>query len=273
MLNTESPLLLGAEAEFLFVDEGGHIHNLRDVGVLMPADVVGCDGHTDTIEIRSTPARTAEEVFQSVRKNLNLYHKTIMPFVADISHPFPARNAYCIPARAGAYFGTPLGIHVHFSGFPMENAELLVRTCARVLMHNFLERAVAPKELQERVARGYGARAHFTDRIRVKGPNWFEWREPYSCLHPMHFAFLLLGSQVLAEATAANPAYVKAQICEVNHRGPEAYFEKIAVCVPHLKKECAQINQIAPQIRKLGVFNWHQDILQHWTTPKSKRKG
>ena len=71
-LPSKSVITLGTEAEFLNLDRNGHIRNLNN-RVLKAGDIVGTDGHSDTVEIRTIPSTSALDQFDKVGRAISKY--------------------------------------------------------------------------------------------------------------------------------------------------------------------------------------------------------
>jgi len=249
---------LGAEAEFLALDHRGNPFTL--VGFILSApDIIGVDGHEETVEIRSEPGGSAKEVFESVSKRVALYESVIT--TAQLNRKLPNNLTRM---RAGAYYVTNLGIHINFSGLSPNAIEPLVVTMGEVLLNKLLHRCVSATELVSRNNAMSQAIPHGVIRVKGEG-SWFEWRQPYSCLTPIHFAGLLLGAEIFARLAEVNlPALKRLAKREDNEEHHIKALQRLAIDEPYLKKECVTFLKMREKILALGKFDWSKDVLPEW---------
>lgn len=255
MMCASPNLTLGVEAEFLNLDSAGRIRNLNGK-ILRAGDVVGTDGHSDTIEIRTEPSHTALDQFQRVANAICKYvvalKRARSPSLMSPGNTF---------IRAGAYYVTPLSIHTHFGNFcKMDRVELAIQALHKLLYTEYLCLIDSEAERSQRAYRGYGGTGH--KGIRIKGKEWWEWREPFSCLTPQHLMVLLVSAEVIGRAVLTAPDAVAKVLKTSTSPTPEMLLQQIGPRV--LSYDCTSVAAMAAQTRKLGRINWTIDLLPLW---------
>src|SRR3990170_5913478 len=183
-------LTYGFEAEFLNLGKTGKIQNLAEV-VLAPEDEVGVDGHSETIEIRTQPSGSVIDQFSKIETAIHKYHAVIQG--SEMAH---LRQGKLM--RGGAYYSTPLSIHLHFGNFDPSLVYTMVLLLQHTLDKGFITHMDNPVERSARLSCGYGY-PDLGNCIRVKGANWWEWRQPSSLLTPACVKVLLGTSEILAQ--------------------------------------------------------------------------
>ena len=254
---------IGTEAEFLCLDKSGRIINLINQGVLIDTDEIGVDGHTDTAELRIPPSRSMVTQFDNLRT-------TIAKYVYVLDQWKKAKSTYkqvYNPMRGGAYHGTPLGLHIHFGDFPMKALPWAVRTLELVAYHGFLLPCISAEEARTRSGVGaYGRGGH--QSIRIKGAGWWEWRQPYSCLHPNFMVVLLTIAEIVAQCATRKPHILQA-IFNLKEKHPKVAInpaEFIDAMCDSLRLGTAERSAglLAHKLLELGPYDWSTNLLKEW---------
>ena len=261
------PVTMGLEAEFT---TKGLACRTRDQLFMMMSqqsgDLVGLDGAFDTFEIRVPPSESSYTLLASLHSLINIYQQQIRQLRTNLrqnNYPFnPSANLLL----AGAYKKRlPLGIHVHFSNFDASHILSLQALLHVVVILQFLKRVGPKEEMSMRSLAGYGG-AQPERAIRVQGPNWFEWREPFSCLTPIHMTVLVHSCKLIAEALLAHEEDFMYKILTTNTfaQNLDVAFTAappgtIARDTLHKVKRYAQI-----LINKADSFNWNMDMRKLW---------
>src|SRR5574337_40270 len=133
----------GLEAEFLCLSPNGDIKKLAG-HLLHYEDEVGVDGHDETIEIRLPPTSTAREQLVLLEKAVTKYRLLLQSSSTNVG----------VGMRGGAFYRTPLGIHVHFGSFESKRIVAAIDFLHSLLINKF----VANVGDQEEAASRYGHR-------------------------------------------------------------------------------------------------------------------
>ena len=261
------PVTMGLEAEFTTKGLAGRTRDqLNRVMSPQSGDLIGLDGAIDTFEIRVPPSESSYTLLTSLHSLINIYKQQIRQLRTRLrqnNYPFnPSANLLLV----GAYKQRlPLGIHVHFSNFGVSHILNLQALLHIVVILQFLKRVGPQEEMRMRSIAGYGG-AQPERAIRVQGPNWFEWREPFSCLTPIHMTVLVHSCKLIAETLLAHEEDFMCKILATNTFAQN--LDAAYVAAPpgtitrdtlHKVKRYAQI-----LINKADSFNWNMDMRKLW---------
>lgn len=177
---------IGADPEFIFRNQDGEMVNADTI--LQNGDM-GLDGHRATGELRPKPASNALQLVANVRKLIRKGQEH--------------EDVKALDMLAGHYkFNTPIGGHIHISGFQMD-MNVLSSRLELVLMT--LSKAIDNME-ERRARKGAGYGDAESAPYRTQSTNWIEFRRPGSWLLSPQVAFANIW---LAEAVCY--AYTGAQ--------------------------------------------------------------
>lgn len=253
---------IGTEAEFVCVAKGGAILNLHNHGVLIDTDEIGVDGHTDTAEFRIPPSHDMVTQFDNIRTVVTKYTYVLEQWNKRSASGYKMVSN---PMRGGAYYGTPLGLHVHFGDFPMKALPWAVKTLELVAYRGLLLPCISADELRARAGGGnYGQGGH--QSIRIKGAGWWEWRQPYSCMHPNFIAALLAIAEIVSKCADQKPNILRA-IFRLEEKGainPAEFIESMGA-VLHLSPKIRRAADLAYKLTEVGHYDWSANLLKEWT--------
>lgn len=240
-------MLIGCDPEFVYFNLQTNkfipAHNLTE-----GSSSLGCDGHSETAELRPSPQETAKKV------------------VSQIFTLFEEAETYDNMQKVGMLaghfkFNKTIGGHIHISGFKMDMAQL-----GAILDSLFIPLSDIIDNLDERLKRlkgGYGK------GYRQQKQNWIEYRTPGSWLLSPDIAFLNLG---LAECIGKEYEYF-------NSTGDYSIFENVKKEYSISKKRNLLLNFIdkstkfedkdlllntASEIFSKTPINWDKNIKEYW---------
>lgn len=253
-MSIKDDLLIGVEAEFVCTRGDGSIISLVDKGVLVQDDIVGADGHRETVELRTNPTTTVSGQLQELASGVAKYLAALQR----------GKLKPACKIRAGAWYDTPLAMHVHFSNFTAHSqVEQLLKCMDRVLLQGFLHKCIRPEELKERTR--FRGNPSFENRIRVKGRDWWEWRDVYSCFTPAHTAVLLACCRTLAVLAHTDPVLLS-HLASGNTR-PSTLLARYSEEGQPTREEVKYLTllPIYDRIMAKGVRDWNVDVAPLWT--------
>ena len=254
-------LTYGFEAEFLNVDKTGRIRNLTGI-VLSPEDEVGVDGHNETVEIRTQPSTSVIEQFYRIESAVRKYD------LALLTHGSPAVLTGK-RIRGGAYYKTPLSIHLHFGNFENKLIYPMVQLLQHTLYDGFIAHIDSEQERSSRFAGGYGF-PDLASCIRVKGDRWWEWRQPSSVFTPACVKVLLGVSEILAQflhqATGKTVQEVRKRLLAPK-KPPltfNSFLETFDITDVDTEVSPFEIEELLKNVVEVGRIDWKQDLLPCW---------
>lgn len=254
---------IGTEAEFLCLDKSGRILNLLQQGILIDTDEIGVDGHTETIEFRIPPSHNMVTQFDHLRTTIAKYVYVLDQWKKNKTTYKQVHN----PMRGGAWHSTPLGLHIHFGDFHMKALPWAVRTLEAVAYRGFLVPCISADEVRARTGGGaYGQGGH--QAIRIKGAGWWEWRQPYSCLHPNFIVVLLTIAEIVAKCAERKPNILRAifNSTEKNYKAAINPAEFIDAMCNALRLGKAELGAavLANRLVEMGPYDWSTNLLREW---------
>jgi len=265
ILMDRANLTYGVEGEFLNLNNRGKIQNLTNI-VLAPEDEVGVDGHNETIELRTQPSSSVLDQLSRVEIAIHKYHAALQ----ESRRPHLLQGT---PIRGGAYYGTPLSIHLHFGNFDSSLVYPMVLLLQHTLDTGFIAHIDNPVERGARQSLGYGL-PDLASCIRVKGNRWWEWRQPSSVITPACMKVLLGTSEVLAQYLHQAP---KKEVGDLRKRlkGAKpltfsAFLEAYDITDTDTEVSPFEIQSLMEGVLQLSPFDWKQNLLPQWIEGDNK---
>jgi len=241
---------MGCDPEFIFRDSSGEIIYANTI--LQQGDF-GMDGHESTGELRPKYANDSLQLVANIHKLIKDGMKH-----AEISE---------LEMLAGHYkLGSPIGGHIHLSGFNMDIPKL-----SRYLKLTMMTLSDCIDDLGEREERwhtGYGnPNLDIIDYRTKSTPNWVEFREPGSWLLSPQVAFINLW---LAEATSY--AYfdgIWTIFNDFEEDRKATISKKCDNLMKFAKKMISVPNQdiflkVADKLFSKLPLNWDEDLKKYW---------
>ena len=275
-----SELLFGTECEFLFLRNGSAIWRLA-APIIGDCDLIGVDGHRETLEIRTAPTSSAVTQFaklaSSMRKFSNLLRYTGLVGSTSTNNTIISSGLEPVCVRGGAFCRTPLGIHLHYSGFSPHMKYVHSTLCLlhEVLIKQYLDRVGPLEELKRRKDSGYGTSEFAAYRIKLGG--WWEWREPFSCLTPPHMAVLLAGAELIGRVVVTSNSLdsLKTLHAELTSLTLPLSLLKLYTLLPAEDRrlilwDLEEIVTLARKLLKLGRITWSKDLLPLWVNQRQQ---
>ena len=260
----------GFEAEFLNLDRSGRIRILSP-HILSPEDEVGVDGHNETIEIRTQPSTSVAEQFSRIESAVRKYNIALLSS-GDKSATLGKR------IRGGAYYKTPLSIHLHFGNFEKKLIYPMVKLLQQVLNEGFINHVDSTYERSGRAASGYGL-PDLGNCIRVKGDKWWEWRQPSSVFTPACVKVLLGASEILAQFLhqIPNKELLDVRKRRLAYKSPPLTFsgllEQFDITNTDTEVSPFEIEALLNNVVGLGRIDWRKDLLPCWIKKEEEING